>query len=293
MRKSKILIIQRRPGIGDMCVFLPCINAISKNFHNYEVHVLTKERSKAKDFLKYNNFIKKIIYLPKAKTFNLFYKIYKILKVEKYELCFIMHYGVRYYLISKLAKIKNIFFYGPFKKNENIVKKSQIETKRWLKKNEIEFDAKISLGKNIKKKNQIILGIGGSGPTKKWKISNYINLATMICKKNIFTFVIAGGPLEIHEAYKIKKTLNDNQIKSISICDMEIGDTLEYLNESKLYIGNDTGFMHLSGCLGVKSFPNLSFVDKIGFFKGHLIETILSFQFNVVSLSLCLYSEHL
>jgi len=98
------------------------------------------------------------------------------------------------------------------------------------------------------------LGIGGSGPTKKWKISNYINLGRMICKKNIFTFIIAGGPLEIHEADEIKKILNDCQIKSISICDREISDTLEFLNESKLYIGNDTGFMHLSGCLGVKSF---------------------------------------
>ena len=38
---------------------------------------------------------------------------------------------------------------------------------------------------------------------------------------------------------------------------------------------------------------SLSLLDNIGFLTGHFIPTVLSLQFNVFSLSLCLYFEHL
>ena len=56
----KILVIQNRMGIGDMVIFLPFIEAISKKF-NYPITLLTKESSKAKEYLSNNNHIEKII----------------------------------------------------------------------------------------------------------------------------------------------------------------------------------------------------------------------------------------
>ena len=44
----KILVIQNRMGIGDMVIFLPFIEAISKKF-NSPITLLTKESSKAKE----------------------------------------------------------------------------------------------------------------------------------------------------------------------------------------------------------------------------------------------------
>ena len=35
---------------------------------------------------------------------------------------------------------------------------------------------------------------------------------------------------------------------------MSLAECLPYIAESKFYIGNDTGFMHLSACLNVPSF---------------------------------------
>ena len=52
----KILTIQNRMGIGDMIIFLPFIEAISKKF-NSKIHLLVKESSKASDYLKDNKFI--------------------------------------------------------------------------------------------------------------------------------------------------------------------------------------------------------------------------------------------
>ena len=46
----KILAIQNRMGIGDMVIFLPFIEAISKKF-NSPISILVKESSKALEYL--------------------------------------------------------------------------------------------------------------------------------------------------------------------------------------------------------------------------------------------------
>ena len=55
----KILAIQNRMGIGDMVIFLPFIEAISKKF-NSPVSILVKENSKALEYLEKNKYIEKI-----------------------------------------------------------------------------------------------------------------------------------------------------------------------------------------------------------------------------------------
>ena len=60
----KILAIQNRMGIGDMVIFLPFIEAISKKF-NSPVHILVKENSKASEFLEKNKYIEKILILER------------------------------------------------------------------------------------------------------------------------------------------------------------------------------------------------------------------------------------
>ena len=53
----KILIIQNRIGIGDMIIFLPFVEAISKKF-GVPVSCLLKKNTKADQILKNNKFIK-------------------------------------------------------------------------------------------------------------------------------------------------------------------------------------------------------------------------------------------
>ena len=60
----KILTVQNRMGIGDMVIFLPFIEAISKKFST-PVSILVKENSKASQFLKNNKYIDKIIILDR------------------------------------------------------------------------------------------------------------------------------------------------------------------------------------------------------------------------------------
>ena len=60
----KILVIQNRMGIGDMVIFLPFIEAISKKFAT-PISLLVKESSKATQFLGDHTKIDKIIILDR------------------------------------------------------------------------------------------------------------------------------------------------------------------------------------------------------------------------------------
>ena len=61
----KILVVQNKMGIGDMIIYLPFIDAISKKF-NTPVSILAKQSSKAEQFLKDNKNIEKIIILEQG-----------------------------------------------------------------------------------------------------------------------------------------------------------------------------------------------------------------------------------
>lgn len=251
---KKILVIQTRVGIGDLCIFLPCIHQIAKKNKDFELHLLTKKRSCAKDFLKYDKHIKKIFYLPEASGIKLNFFILKFMKQNVYNTCFIMHYGLRYYLLSLISNIKRIYFYGIIKKNENIVKKSQKSTIQWLGNNSLNFKPIIFYQQNIKKKNQITFGIGGSGLNKKWNIKKYIQLAKLINSKKKVEILLAGGIEEINDSLYIKEKLNEENINTKSLCEKKISECMDYLIQSKIYVGNDTGFMHISASLGLQSY---------------------------------------
>lgn len=245
----KIGIIQTRPGIGDFCIFLPLVQQISK-FYNSKVTLITKKRSFARELTLDDPHIEKVIYIKdKNNNFNL----YKHLRKEKFEYVFIFHFSFRYYLISLVSGIKNIFYYGVFKQNVQITNYAKLKLSKWLNNKFINnYECKLFYKKqnNIDNSNNIILGIGGSGNNKKWDIVNYIDIIKKIDLNNN-QIILAGGKFEMEDANFLISFFKSN---IISLCNLNLPDTLQYIQGSKLYLGNDTGFMHLSGALGVRSF---------------------------------------
>jgi len=77
----QIGIIQNRPGIGDMCLFLPFIQLIAKKYKK-KVIVFTKKRSKAKEVLKYDPHISKVLYIDEVKN-NHNLELIKLIKKKK------------------------------------------------------------------------------------------------------------------------------------------------------------------------------------------------------------------
>ena len=110
----KILAIQNRKGIGDMVIFLPFIEAISKKFST-PVSILVKENSKAKIILSQNKNIDNIIILDRDNSKNGRHsgvtgsiKLIGDLKKYNFDKVFIFNSSLRFKLISKLSGIKDI-----------------------------------------------------------------------------------------------------------------------------------------------------------------------------------------
>jgi len=254
---DKGLIIQTRPGVGDLCMFLPYIQQIKEHNKDFQFTLITKKRTAAKQILKYEQSVNQIVYLEdeileftKSK-FNNFFKILNFIKKNNFSKMYIMHFSIFWFLVAKISGIKNIYKYGILKKKVDIYINALEQNKRWLQNHNLSSQTRIVYPQNNgKNNNQIIIGIGSSGPTKKWPTENYIELIKRINNKNI-KFYLAGGNNEIENqiANKIINKAKENRVESL--CSLSIEEIMPIINSSKLYIGNDTGFMHLSAGLNI------------------------------------------
>jgi len=250
----QILIIQPKIGMGDMIIYLPYIHAISKKYKK-SVSVLVKDNSRAKELLADDNHINEIITLrKKLDGMGGIFKLSNELKKRNFDKIFIFNSSLRYNLIARLAGIKSIYQYPLFRSKDNIVYSAKIFTENITNKiistepNLIIKKTDNNLDRNFK---HICLGISASGPTKRWDINNYIKLAEKINKKIKCKFYIAGGKNDIDLINKFKNSSVGKD--SLSFEKMNIKETLQYISNCNLYIGNDTGWAHISVGLNVKA----------------------------------------
>ena len=134
----KVLVIQPKIGMGDMVIYLPYIHAISKKYLT-PVSILVKENSRANELLFNDEYIDEIIILDRSYNnsgnhdgLSGFFKLSKELEKHKFDKVFIYNGSLRYFLISKLAGIKNISQYPLFRKKDNIVTSAKVFTESEL-----------------------------------------------------------------------------------------------------------------------------------------------------------------
>lgn len=259
----KILVIQNRMGIGDMIMFLPFVKAIS-NYYGEQISLMVKKNTKASEYLNEEKYIKEIIYLERSEVENRhagikgFFNLVKDFKEKKFDKVFIFNSSLRFLLISKMAGIKNISQYPLFRKKDNIVTSAKIFTENELGEivstqpelilNEDKVnEAKQKFSKEFK---HICLGISASGPTKRWDIKNFIKLCININARTPSKFYLAAGN---NDKDLIDQFLNSELSNNcISFKDLKISETLPIIKNCNLYIGNDTGWLHISSALGIK-----------------------------------------
>ena len=260
----KVLVIQPKIGMGDMVIYLPYIHAISKKYQT-PVSILVKENSRASQLLAEDKHIDEIILLDRSKHnsgshdgFSGFLKLSKEIKLKNFDKVFIFNSSLRYLLISKLAGIKNISQYPLFRKKDNIVTSAKIfteyelgsivSTQPELKINQESFNkVNQSFSKEFK---HICVGVSASGPTKRWDIKNFITLCKKINERTPSKFYLAAGN---NDKELIDKFLSSEISKNcISFQDLKIKETMPIIKNCDLYIGNDTGWLHISSALGIK-----------------------------------------
>ena len=267
----KILVVQNKMGIGDMIIYLPFIDAISKKF-NTPVSILAKQSAKAEQFLKDHKNIEKIIILKqgnnlkgaKHQGLSGFINLAKELREHNFDKIFIFNSSLRFYLIAKFAGIKNVNQYPLFtKKNQHIIDAA----KKFIKQNlnlTVESDPKILINdksvQDIKLKfkinndqKNIILGIGGSGPTKRVPAATFIKLMHLISNTYRCRFFLATGKDE--EEQEILKEILNTEFKDrcVPLDELSISKTLPIIKNCDISICNDSSFSHLSSGLGIKT----------------------------------------
>ena len=265
----KILAVQNRMGIGDMVIFLPFIEAISKKFKS-PVSLLVKESSKANEYLNNTNYIDEIIPLLRNNK-NLehdgiigFFKLANKIRKYKFDKIFIFNSSARFHLIAKIAGIKEIYQYQVFnKRNQHIIKTAQ----KFIKK-ELNISVKPNPKINIEKKNiliakkkfkiksiekNILLGIGGSGTTKRVPASKYIEFIKYVSIKHNSRFFLATG--KNPEEQKILNEIMKSEFKSKCkrLDNLSIKKILPIICNCDISVCNDSSFSHLSAALGIKT----------------------------------------
>ena len=265
----KILVIQNRMGIGDTVIFLPYIKAISNKF-GVPVSLLVKENSKANEFLNQTNYIDEIIHLERDNKINQkhdgfkgFFKLASDLKKYNFDKVFIFNSSLRYNLISRFVGIKQIFQYPLFEKqNQHITESAKKLIKRYLD-IETSDNPEIQIGNdlvqesaikfNINDKLNILLGIGGSGPTKRIPSKTFLDVMEKLEAFKKCRFFLATGKNEDEQKILMEILNTKFREKCVALDNLSIKETLPIIKNCNVAICNDTSFSHLSSALGVKT----------------------------------------
>ena len=186
------------------------------------------------------------------------------LKKNKFDKIFIFNSSLRFNLIARLANIKDIYQYPLFKKNKqhiiqpardlikenlgiDVVKNPQIEISSDLIEN-----AKLKFKMNLNEQN-VLLGIGGSGPTKRVPSETFLSVIEKIYNFKNSKFFLATGKKE-DEQKILNQILNSKfKDKCIPLDDLSIAETLPIIKNCNISICNDSSFSHLSSALGIKT----------------------------------------
>ena len=103
-------------------------------------------------------------------------------------------------------------------------------------------------------KNLLVgIGIAASELEKRWSKENYLRVIKHLSKKHKSFLIISGMDQKKDEKY-IKENLSNYEVEIIFTSDKKIFEVIPYLLKCKFYIGNDTGFSHLSVNFGIKSY---------------------------------------
>ena len=246
----KILFISSNL-IGDSILSTGILAYILDNYKNPMITIVTGPTAKPL-FLNFPN-IDKIIIVKKRKYGLHWFKLWSQLIFTKWDLTI----DLRSSIISYLIKTKD----------KKIFKKNKLPYHQVEKLSEFIGSKKIQLPKiyidigNLEKSrsiinNKLVMAIapGGNWNPKIWSSENFNKLIIHFHKKykNELFFLITGSKKE-YDKYFEDVTRGIQKINIINLMGTELALTYGCLSMCKLFIGNDSGLMHLSASTGINT----------------------------------------
>ncbi len=255
----KTAILLSYTGLGSNLLHLSYCHQIAKKYGPVTIITLCENLNQV---LSKDPLVKEVIYLNKYyKKFTDIFNLSHFLAELNINSIFIFYPSIRFFVASKIAKIKNIKCYPFFrKKNLHLVNAAKKFTEKILDIENCPTETRIFIDKSekdiaskkiISNKKNVILGIGSSGPTTKWGTKNYIDLIKKLIEKNDFFFFLLCGPNDKDIADTILKQFNTNYCKSLD--SKKISEIIPLISLADIYVGNDSFGQHVASQCNIPS----------------------------------------
>lgn len=290
-----MVFVYRIGSLGDSIVALPAIHLIKKLHPNEKIILLTSNNQNYMntwEVLKYANVFDNVIFYNKN-FLSLIKFINNIRSINDNKILYYLapfrnkNQIIRDKIIFKLAGINKIFGL-----DESSVQIAKRDKKGKLLKLEKEYDRLLKIvnkdyesfkiplpllkidqkindkinffiaKNNLVNKKLIAIAPGTKMPCKKWDINNYLELMRKIEKNyDKISFVIVGGKEDFQDGEYLEERVN----KCINFAGtLNIIESATLLEKCSLFIGNDTGTMHLASIMGVPVIGIFSARDNPG-----------------------------
>ncbi len=276
--KSKICIVYTHHKLGDLIWQLPYIKAISVH-HTEKVDLIVREKTQAKNILKYMKHINKINYNNFRKGIYYWLDVIKLRKIfleENYSHVYILDKVNKPAIAAKISGIKNIIGPGIKRQKKWLSGKNFLNDDDWklnyseqsqklLRINNInisdiypnlEFEiSKIDIKDSnfVPEGKKIAFGVDSFEDYKIWYEEYFVQLANKLYKENIFDYVyLICGKEKSHISKKIINLSKKNYF--IDCSDKDLINVIIALKNSVFFVGNNSGPLNLAAALGIKSF---------------------------------------
>ena len=298
---KKILVVQLW-GIGETILTLPSIEALRKNFPKSEIDVLATSRNKDVFFNNQNISSLKLI---KLNPFSVLAFIFK--NFRRYDLAIDMEEYLNVSAIISFFAGKGIvgFSHGPRSKlydykvkyndKQHVVQTfldlgreinitydtNELPKLRYSKTDENKVNKFL---KNNKIKNNYFLvvvapGAAESAKSRMWPFERYAELCDELIEKYNAKVIFTGTPDESNLIKLIQDKIEKKESTFNAAGEINLNQLFCLIEKCKLFIGNDSGPMHVAAAQGVKTLglfgPNLPArfgpygKNGIGLYKGY------------------------
>ena len=255
----KTAVLLSYTGLGSNLLHLSYCHQIAKKYGPVTIITLCENLNQ---ILTKDPQIKEVVYLNKYfKKFTDIFNLSRFLAELNIDNIFIFYPSIRFFVASKLAKIKYIKCYPFFdKKKLHLVNAARRFTEKVLDIENCPTETRIFIDKAEKdiaskkitnSKKNVILGIGSSGPTTRWGSKNYINLIKKLIEKNNFFFFLLCGPNEKDISDTILKEVDKNYC--ISLDNKKISEIIPLISLADIYVGNDSFGQHVASQCNIPS----------------------------------------
>ncbi len=288
---NNILVVGKNNQVGDMLCSLPMYAALKKKFLAAQITLVTAKTNYFIPVKELNPYIDEIITLDRA-TLKTTLSFLKELRKEKYQIGIVpstitvssTSHIVNYLSGAKirvgvkknngiknktayLLNVKKGFDWDKEKKHQrernlDVVKQIGCDlSKEELKKVTVNIDeeslsfAEEYLLNNFPQKDKVIIGIHpGAGKKENiWSIDNFKSLINKLNEKYHSYFLITAGQTDREIVEELNLYLNEKNIEYKTAENLNIKDLAAIIKNTRIYITNDTGPMHISDSVGAKT----------------------------------------